>query len=596
MSDKSLPKPVPPQTPPNSAGSNPATGTAPGGSSSTTSKPSLSKSKSPNSKPPKSKPPMGNIPGKPPVGNVPMSKPPGSFPNPGKPPVSLGGMPPKTVSSQTSLSSKPANSAAVASANPVNASANPANPPANNKDTKKKPKFANVKQSPFKYLPFLIGGLVIIGLVWAIISRIGGGSSSAPAPTTPSTGSNGQTNTNTTTRKTVPAERTSLTYWGLWEPDSTISQVLQQFEQGHEGVKINYVKQSHKDYRERLQTAIASGNGPDVFRFHASWTPMLSAELAAMPQSVMSASEYQQTFYPVAAELLNLNGQIVGIPLMYDGLGLYYNQEMLTAASANPPGTWAEVKTLANKLTVREGEVIKRGGIALGNASNVEHFSDILGLLMLQNGADLVKPSSQATQDALKFYTNFVKQDRVWDEKLPSSTVAFARGDVAMMIAPSWRAHEVMSINPNLQFGIAPVPQLGGEKITWGTFWAEGVSDKSKNKTIGWELLKYLSSAEVQKQLYNSQAQVRSFGEIYSRSDIANDLADNQYVAPYLEDASTAKGWYLSSYTHDNGINDLMIKYYQDAINAVLDGETVQKALQTVSQGTAQVLRQYGVN
>jgi len=97
----------------------------------------------------------------------------------------------------------------------------------------------------------------------------------------------------------------SLIYWGLWEPDSSIRNVLNKFEENLPGVKVSYVKQSHKDYRERLQTAIASGNGPDIFRYHASWTPMLAEELAPMPQSVMSAAEYQDTFYQVAAKMLS---------------------------------------------------------------------------------------------------------------------------------------------------------------------------------------------------------------------------------------------------------------------------------------------------
>ena len=51
----------------------------------------------------------------------------------------------------------------------------------------------------------------------------------------------------------------------------------------------------------------------------------------------------------------------------------------------------------------------------------------------------------------------------------------------------------------------------------------------------------------------------------------------------------------MSSFTHDNGINDQIIKYYEDAINAMVnDGKTVENVLSTVEQGVRQVLRQYG--
>lgn len=64
-------------------------------------------------------------------------------------------------------------------------------------------------------------------------------------------------------------------------------------------------------------------------------------------------------------------------------------------------------------------------------------------------------------------------KDGVWDDKLPSSTVAFARGDVAMMFAPSWRAHEIAAQNPDLKFKTTTLPQLSDERISWGSYWAE---------------------------------------------------------------------------------------------------------------------------
>jgi multiple sugar transport system substrate-binding protein len=216
----------------------------------------------------------------------------------------------------------------------------------------------------------------------------------------------------------------------------------------------------------------------------------------------------------------------------------------------------------------------------MGNASNVEHFSDIIGLLMLQNGADLSDPTTKEAQEALQFYTNFMKVDKVWSDTLPSSTTAFARGEVAMMFAPSWRAHEILAINPNLQFGISSMPSLGSDKVAWASYWAEGVNSKSDNKDAAWKLLKYLSSKEVMQKLYSDQAETRTFGEPYSRVDLADSVATDPYVSTYLKDAPNASSWYLNSYTHDNGINDQMIKYYTDAVNAVLAGKTPAEARQ----------------
>ncbi len=449
------------------------------------------------------------------------------------------------------------------------------------------PKQAAVQKSPLRFLPIILAAVGIIGVLIFVISRLMGGLfTSTPSP---------DTTTATPTRTQVSGKQTTLTYWGLWESNAVLDQVFKDYEKANPNIKINYIQQSHKDYRERLQTAIQSGSGPDIFRFHASWVPMLRTDLATMPSSVYSLSDFQRIFYPVAAKQLTLNGQLVGVPLMYDGLALYYNVDMLRVANAQAPTTWADLKTLASQLTVRSGTQIQRGGLAIGNTSNVEHFSDILGLLLLQNGADPLNPTGKAAEDALAFYTAFYKTDKVWSEALPNSTTAFARGDVAMMFAPSWRVFEIKSMNPDLNFAIAPVPKLGDKEISWASYWAEGVNTKSANKDESWKLLKYMSSPEVMKKMHSDQSSVRAFGEVYSRTDLANELATQPLVVPFLTDAPKAQDSYLNSFTHDNGINDQIIKYYADAINAVNQSTSPADALKTVAQGVMQVLRQFGV-
>lgn len=452
-------------------------------------------------------------------------------------------------------------------------------------------KIATVRQSPLKFLPFIIGGLVVIGLLIFAVSTLFRAFSPQPSVSDP-----GSQTTNGGGRATVPTNQTKITYWGLWEPTAVMETIIRDFEAANPQIDVEYVSQSHRDYRERLQTAVASGQGPDVFRFHASWVPMIRNELAAMPNTVMSPTEFTQTFYPVAAQQLMSGGQILGVPSYYDGLGLYYNREILRNAGAEPPTTWAQLRTLATQLTIRDQSGrIQRSGLAIGNSVNVEHFADIIGLLMLQNGADPSDPTSREASDAMLFYTNFAKEDRVWDETLPSSTIAFARGDAAMMLAPSWRAHEVKNTNPNLDFAIAPVPKLGQNTIAWASYWAEGVSAQSREKEAAWAFVEYLTSEAVARQLYSAQSQVRSFGTPYARVSLASELAGDPYVGAYLVDAPVAQDWYLNSFTHDNGLNDQIIKYYQDAVTAILSGRDVTDTMRTVDLGTRQVLRQYNV-
>ncbi|MEN8253114.1 MAG: extracellular solute-binding protein [Patescibacteria group bacterium] len=454
----------------------------------------------------------------------------------------------------------------------------------------KPPVFAKAKNSPLKFLPIILGVLVLLAVLFFAATRFLGGGSNQSISVSQGEGASSE-------QVVVdPSKQVVLTYWGLWESNAVVEGVLEEFGQQNPGVIVEYKKHSHTEYRERLQSAIAAGNGPDVFRFHASWTPMIRAELESMPASVMSAAEFKRSYYPVATDQLISGNRILGVPLMYDGLALYYNKKAFDAANIDVPRSWSQLKTAANKLTIRSDEKIERAGVALGTAANVEHFSDVLALLMLQNGADLNSPSSKEAQQALRFYTDFYIKSKVWDEDMPSSTVAFASDKVAMMFAPSWRAHEVQAINPDLDFDIVPIPKLTESHVAWASFWAEGVSSQSKNKDLAWKLIDYLSSAEVLKKMYSAQSQTRAFGEIYPRVDMADELIDSKFVSSYLEDAPMAAGGYMNSYTHDNGINDRMISYYEDAVNAVATGTDLEIAMDIVASGSAQVLRQYGVS
>ena len=48
---------------------------------------------------------------------------------------------------------------------------------------------------------------------------------------------------------------------------------------------------------------------------------------------------------------------------------------------------------------------------------------------------------------------------------------------------------------------------------------------------------------------------------------MAELLNNDPFVGVYIRQAPHATSWYMSSLTHDNGINDKIIKYYEDAIN-----------------------------
>ncbi len=396
------------------------------------------------------------------------------------------------------------------------------------------------------------------------------------------------------------SKQVTITYWGLWENDAILRPLISSFEGAHPKIKVQYIKQSQKQYRERLQAAIERGEGPDVFRFHNTWVPMLAKELEPIPETVMTTGEFQSTFFPVAANDLIGGTTIYGIPLEIDGLGLYYNEDLFARAGiTTPPTTWAEVLAMIPKIAKPEGETFAVSAIALGTTNNVEHYSDILATMFMQNGANLTTPTGTEAEETLLFYRKFSNPNDplyTWNETMDNSIYAFASGKVAMILAPSWRAFDIADTNPSLRFKIAPIPQLPGNTVNWASYWVEGVSSKSKYPAQAMEFMKFLTSKEGATILYSEEVKARKlFGEPYARMELASSLTSDPYVGAYVIQGKDARSFPLASRTFDNGLNDKLIKYVEDALNALKTGSSPTAELETMKQGFQQIFTTYGL-
>ena len=394
-----------------------------------------------------------------------------------------------------------------------------------------------------------------------------------------------------------------IVWWGLWEEESTISPLIAEYQQQNPKVTVKYVKQAPQDYRERLINSLARGAGPDIFSFHNSWGPMFAEEFDSLPAAVMSAGEYSQTFYSsISSDLINSTG-IIGIPIGYDAIVLYVNEDIFSSLGKTPPATWDDLRQVAIELTQKDEEgTILQAGVSLGRTENVDHWPEILALMMIQNEVDLSNPTGKLAEDALTFYTLFSSVDGVWDETLPPSTVAFAAGKLAMYFGPSWRAFEINQQNPELKFSTVAVPQLPKssglqDDVSFSTYWANGVWARSPNKEIAWDFLKFISSADSLEKIYQNASRTRAFGQPYPRVDMGERLAAHPVVGAVIAQAPYGRSWYLSSRTFDGptGINSQIIKYFEDAVNAVNSGTPATRALEPVSAGVLQVLSQYGI-
>lgn len=437
-------------------------------------------------------------------------------------------------------------------------------------------------------------------------------------------------------------EKVTLTYWGLWETKELMQPFIDKFQQENPNVTINYEQKSLTGYRQSLIERIKAGTGPDIFQIHNTWLPELPTSnlntslLSPVPPNIYTSDQIEKDFYPTVTEsfsapLVDKNNKPIGrqyyaLPAHYDGLALVYNDNLVSGKQAQldaanidwPPKTWEEFNRAAQILTDKDTSGnINISGAALGTASNVDNFSDIVGLLLLQSQVQLLDKKQvklhntvgrtdgrNVGADALRFYTDFATgNNKTWDDNLPGSTQAFADGKVATILVPSWRLLEINEMQKasgvKFNFKTAAVPQLAGNPtVTWASYWANAVSVKAKSKDAAWKFVKYLSENETMKNMYAAQVKTRPYGQLYARRDLASTLKEDALLFPFLEQAPTGRSWYLASRTKDGtaGLNDKNSEYLANAINTIRkQSGDADSAIKTFAQGVSQVLNSFGL-
>lgn len=441
-----------------------------------------------------------------------------------------------------------------------------------------------IKASPMKLIIPILIAVIVIGIIAFVLSRVFAG---------------GDTATDTP-KSTTPTKSITLNFFGAWEPESVMKPVIAAFEKENPSIKINYQLQSPQDYQDRLNTNLESGAPSDVITLHSTWLPLFAKYMLPAPANTLSATELSTNFYPVVSKSLVAGNQVYGAPMAIEGLALYVNSAMLQQKLLQPPKTWEDLLSAAK--TLREVDPLTgkltRAGVALGNTSNVDHWPDIVTLMLMQAGVKLTEMSGEEVGITLSYYSDFVTKHRVWDETMPPSVVAFANEKVAMIFAPSWRAKEIKEINPALSWEVVPVPQLPDvDPTTWASMWFMGVSKDTKHPLESWKFVSFLASANAQQILFDAATSDRGFPQPPANKAVAAIAEKNPVVAAYLSGMGSAKTFYTASLTRDSktALNSRLIKYLEDAIAGSIKNQEMSAVLTALGNGFTQVLSSYGL-
>ncbi|OZM83049.1 sugar ABC transporter substrate-binding protein [Pseudonocardia sp. MH-G8] len=269
----------------------------------------------------------------------------------------------------------------------------------------------------------------------------------------------------------------TLTYWASNQATSVqadyeiLRPELEKFRQ-RTGITVDLQVISWSDLLNRLLSATVSGTGPDVVNIGNTWSVSLQATGGLIPFEGEAAEAIGglDKFLETSISASGAPGQVpTSVPLYGLAYGLFYNKQMFAEAGLQPPRTWAEFLTAAQRLTDPAAD---RWGVTLSGASYTEnaHFAFIFGQ---QHGGDFFDAAGepQFTQPtivaAVKQYLDLLAvQGLASPSDAEQSTTqeagaAFAAGKAGMFMAQNNAAAtlEKNGMTPD-EYGIAPMPIL----------------------------------------------------------------------------------------------------------------------------------------
>jgi ABC-type glycerol-3-phosphate transport system substrate-binding protein len=302
---------------------------------------------------------------------------------------------------------------------------------------------------------------------------------------------------------------TKLEIWGTFDNSYAYNESLAAYDTVNKNViSTAYQKHTLESYKTDLLSALAAGTGPDVFMIHNSWMPDFIDKIVPAPEYMMTERDFRENFVDVVADDLVVDGQIYGVALSVDSLGLYYNKDIFNSAGiTRPPQTWEDFNDVVQKLSqIDEYGNITQSAAAMGTAFNINRSSDLLSVLMIQNGAEMSLRKNDGTtamsfgesvqgsgivpgEYALEYYTDFASVASplyTWNKNQNYSIDDFFQGKTAMMINYSYHYDTIKAKNAKLNFAVADLPQISmdtvGDQANYANYWVFVVA-KNKQPT-----------------------------------------------------------------------------------------------------------------
>lgn len=292
-----------------------------------------------------------------------------------------------------------------------------------------------------------------------------------------------------------------LTDWADIEEMPLDKKAIAAFMDRYPNIEIIYEPNPGVQYEEKILTALAADEPPDVFLLDSKLIPTFTNKKVLLDLSAFIQELHIDTtqWFSNVTDIGRKGSALYAFPKGFTPLMMYYNKRIFREAGLPFPSdswTWDDYRGIASKLTrdIDGNSSIDQYGTAFTN------FYYFWIVWVWSAGGDVVDPSglkatgylnTPATESALQFLIDLQRSHRVapstgsWiqSEKTGSNSQLFANGKIAMMLDGHWRLPRLLRQveQGNLELGVAPLPRHPDGKrvnVMYESGWCVPVSSR----------------------------------------------------------------------------------------------------------------------
>ena len=282
------------------------------------------------------------------------------------------------------------------------------------------------------------------------------------------------------------------------------------FEASHPDIKVKFVTYDENTERADVEKDVAAHGGQydvvmigpnDIANWATNgWIDSLNSEVAA------DSSYDVNDLLPPIRSALTSKGQLYALPFYGESSFMMYNKKIFTADGLTMPAnpTWAQIATLAAKANDPSKSVAGiclRGLTGWGdNLASLDTVINTMGGAWFDKNwnAELTSP---ATEAAVNFYVNLVKQDGepgAGNDSFNQCLNIFEQGQAAMWYDATVGASTVDASGSPIdgEVGFAPAPVDLTKSSGWLWTWALALESSSKHQSAAEQFMNWATSAQ----------------------------------------------------------------------------------------------------